>query len=418
MIEGGSLHQMQRTTPKPCVVQPVGDHNSGWKRVARRSSLTILDIMPMLPPFALERFFAKWEFAARHVAGASDVEPLPMRELLAHSDGEMRARWDDLQLGYTESAGHPLLRREIASLYESISPEQALVCAGAEEAIFILMHVLLRPGEHAVVTWPAYQSLYAVARSIGAHVDLLPLDPADGWALDLTRLQRLLRPNTRLLVVNHPHNPTGALPSREEFEALLDLARFAGCRVLSDEVYRGLEFSAGDQLPAACDRYEHAISLGVMSKAYGLAGLRIGWIATRDAEVLRRAAEFKDYTTICASAPSELLAIIALRARKALLERAHGIVAPNLARLDAFFDGHSGQFAWQRPRGGSTAFPALTTGEPIDDFVEALAHQEGVLLLPGTLFDHPGNHFRIGLGRRDLPTALDKIERFVATHAR
>ena len=371
----------------------------------------------MLPPFALERFFAKWEFVVRHVAGASDIEPVAMRELLALADDEMRARWDDLRLGYTESAGHPLLRKEIASLYETISPDQSLVFAGAEEAIFILMHVLLQPGEHAVVTWPAYQSLHAVAQSIGAHVDLLPLDPARGWALDLTQLQQLLRPTTRLIVVNFPHNPTGALPSREQFEALLDLARFAGCRVLSDEVYRGLESRPGDQLPAACDRYEHAVSLGVMSKAYGLAGLRIGWIATRDTEVLRRAAQFKDYTTICASAPSELLSIMALRAREALLERARSIVATNLARLDEFFAAHADQFAWQRPRGGSTAFPALTTGEPIDDFTESLARNESVLLLPGTLFDHPGNHFRIGLGRADLPDSLLRIERFLETRA-
>ncbi len=373
--------------------------------------------MTMLPPFALERFFARWEFIVRHVAGASDIEPVAMRELLTLADDEIRARWDNLRLGYTESAGHPLLRKEISSLYETVSPDQSLVFSGAEEAIFILMHVLLQPGEHAVVTWPAYQSLHAVAQSIGAHVDLLPLDPARGWALDLTQLQRLLRPTTRLIVVNFPHNPTGALPSREQFEALLDLARFAGCRVLSDEVYRGLEADPRDQLPAACDRYEHAISLGVMSKAYGLAGLRIGWIATRDAEARKRAAEFKDYTTICASAPSELLSIMALRAREALLERARGIVATNLALLDEFFAAHSGQFNWQPPRGGSTAFPALTTGEPIGDFTESLARNESVLLLPGTLFDYPGNHFRIGLGRSDLPDSLIRIERFLRTRS-
>jgi aspartate/methionine/tyrosine aminotransferase len=365
----------------------------------------------MLPPFTLERYFARWEFVVRHVACASDVEPVPMAELLALADDEMRERWDGLRLGYTESAGHPLLRREIASTYESIADDETLVFSGAGEAIYILMHVLLEPGEHAIVTWPAYQSLYEVARARGAHVDLLPLDASNGWALDLQKLQRMLRPTTRLLVVNFPHNPTGALPSAEEFEALLELARFAGCRVLSDEVYRGLEFSEGDRLPAACDRYEHAISLGVMSKAFGLAGLRIGWIATHDADVRHRAAAFKDYTTICASAPSELLSIMALRARQALLERARAIVTGNLHRLDDFFERHAGRFVWHRPRGGSTAFPELATGEPIDRFAESLAEREGVLLLPGTLFGMSGDHFRIGLGRTDLPQALEGIER-------
>ena len=371
----------------------------------------------MLPPFALERFFARWEFVVRHVACASDVEPLPMAELLAQADDELLRLWRDLKLGYTESAGHPLLRAEIAGTYERITPLDTLVFSGAEEAIFILMHVLLRPGEHAIVTWPAYQSLYDVARERGVHVDPLPLDAATGWAIDLPALQRMLRPTTRLIALNFPHNPTGALPDRAQFEAVMDLARYAGCRVLSDEVYRGLELPGVSRLPAACDLYEHAISLGVMSKAYGLAGLRIGWIATRDAEVRQRAASMKDYTTICASAPSELLAIMALRAREALLERANGIVRGNIEHLETFFERHAGAFRWHRPRGGSTAFPELTTGEPIDDFAESLAEREGVLLLPGTLFDVPGNHFRIGLGRADLPQALERLGRFVSERA-
>src|SRR5919199_6518809 len=193
-----------------------------------------------LPPFSLERYFARWEFTARHLLCASDVEPYRLDELLALADDETRAMWRDLRLGYTESAGHPLLRREIASMYDRVPPEGVLTFAGAEEAVFVLMHALLRPGEHAVVAWPAYQSLYEAARGAGAAVDLLPLDEARGWALDLDELQRRLRPTTRLIVVNFPHNPTGALPDRETFEALIDVARYSGCRLLSDEVYRGL----------------------------------------------------------------------------------------------------------------------------------------------------------------------------------
>lgn len=367
----------------------------------------------MLPPFKLERFFAQWEFVVRHVACASDVEPLPMAELLDLADDEMRERWSGLRLGYTESAGHPLLRREIAGLYERISPAETLVFSGAEEAIFVLMHTLLRPGEHAIVTWPAYQSLFEIARARGVHVDGLPLNAANGWAVDLDALQRLMRPTTRLIAVNFPHNPTGALPTRDVLDAIVAIARYGGCRLLCDEVYRGLEYEDGDRLPAGCDLYDGAISLGVMSKAYGLAGLRIGWIATRDAEVLERAAGMKDYTTICASAPSELLAIMGLRARQALLDRARTIVRGNLELAEDFFGRHAGQFRWHPPRGGSTAFPELITGEAIDAFAERLAEQEGVLLLPGTLFDAPGDHFRIGLGRADLAPALERIEAFV-----
>jgi aspartate/methionine/tyrosine aminotransferase len=365
-----------------------------------------------LPPFALERYFARWEFNVRHLLCASDVEGWRMDELLALADDECRALWRDLRLGYTESAGHPLLRAEIARLYERIAPDETMTFAGAEEAVFVLASVLLEPGEHAVVAWPAYQSLHEVARGAGAAVDLLPLDPARGWALDLDALQRLLRPTTRLIVVNFPHNPTGALPDRETFEALVAMARFAGCWLLSDEVYRGLEYRDEDRLPAACDLYEHAISLGVMSKSFALAGLRVGWIATRDREVLRRAAVLKDYTTICSAAPSEVLALIALRARERVLARSREIVTANLARLDRFFAERSGTFSWVRPRAGSIGFPSLDAPIPIDEFAAGLVEREGVLLLPGTQFGYPGNHFRIGFGRTDLPEALAGLERY------
>lgn len=371
-----------------------------------------------LPDFALERYFARWEFDVKHLLCASDVEGYPLTELLGLADDECRARWSNLKLGYTESAGHPLLRAEIARLYEHITPSDTLTFAGAEEAIYILMNVLLGAGDHAVVAWPAYQSLHEVARSTGAAVDLLPLDEDAGWALDLNALQRLLRPTTRLIVVNYPHNPTGALLDSETFRALVDMARYSGCWLLSDEVYRGLEYDDADRLPASCDLYEHAISLGVMSKAYALAGLRVGWIACRNAELMKRLAAFRDYTTICNSAPSEILALIALRAKETVLSRSRGIVTGNLTRLDRFFADWSDEFAWTRPRAGSVAFPRLTGSVSIDDFAAELIEREGVLLLPGSLFGHSGNHFRLGFGRRDLPEALAGLERFCAVKFR
>ena len=237
-----------------------------------------------LRPFKLERYFARWEFSAPYLLCSSDVEGYPMVELLALADEECRELWRGLKLGYTESPGLPLLRAEVARLYESVGAENVLMFAGAEEAIFVTLNTLLTPADHAIVTWPAYQSLYEVARGTGASVDLLPLDEGHGWELDLDALRQQMRPETRLIVVNFPHNPTGALVDRECFDALVALARDAGCWLFSDEVYRGLEYDQALRLPAAVDLYERAISLGVMSKTFALAGLRIGWIATRDAE--------------------------------------------------------------------------------------------------------------------------------------
>jgi aspartate/methionine/tyrosine aminotransferase len=362
--------------------------------------------------FELERFFARYEFAVEHLLCASDVEGLPMAEVLAMADDEAAALWAGLRLGYTESLGHPLLRREIATLYETVDPEEVVVFSGAEEAIFAVANTHLRPGDHAIVVWPAYQSLHEVARAAGADVTLHELRAADGWAIDVDRLRREVTPRTRLIVVNAPHNPTGALPDAATYRAVADIAAEAGAVLLSDEVYRFLELDEGERLPAGADVGPHGVSIGVMSKSFALAGLRIGWLASHDRALLDAATRFKDYTTICASAPAEILSLIALRSRDRVLARSRAIVDANLALLDRFFARRADAFAWVRPRGGSIAFPELLGPTPIDRFAEDLLEAQGVLLAPGSIFGHPGNHFRLGFGRTDLPVALGRLEAF------
>jgi aspartate/methionine/tyrosine aminotransferase len=366
-----------------------------------------------LTDFALERFFARWEFHVQHLLCASDVQGWPMADLLDLADDETRALWDGLTLGYTESTGHPLLRREIAALYDGIDPDEVLVFAGAEEAIFCLANVLLGPDDHAIVTWPGYQSLYEVARATGAAVTLHELREDAGWAIDLQALRGQLTPATRLIVINAPHNPTGMQPDRATFDGLVALAEEAGAHLVVDEVYRFLEFADEDRLPAGADALERGVSIGVMSKSFAMAGLRIGWLATRDRDLLERCARFKDYTTICSAAPSEVLALIGLRRRETVLARSQGIVAANLATLDAFFARWSDRFTWVRPRAGSVGFPRLTApGVTIDQWAADLVEAEGVLLLPGSQFGFPGDHFRLGFGRTDLPVALARSEAF------
>ena len=209
--------------------------------------------------------------------------------------------------------------------------------SGAEEAIFAVANTHLGPGDHAIVVWPAYQSLHEVARAAGADVTLHELHAADGWAIDVDRLRREVTPRTRLIVVNAPHNPTGALPDPATYRAVADIAAEAGAVLLSDEVYRFLELDEADRLPAGADVGPHGVSIGVMSKSFALAGLRIGWLASHDRALLDAAARFKDYTTICASAPAEILSLIALRARDRVLARSRAIVDANLALLDGFF---------------------------------------------------------------------------------
>ena len=216
--------------------------------------------------FALERYFARWEFNARYLLCASDIEGFTMAELLALADDETRTLWDGLHLGYTESTGHPLLRHEIAALYDTIDPAEVLTFAGAEEAVFCLMNILVGSGDHTIVTWPGYQSLYEVARANGSEITLHELRESTGWALDLDVLRRQLTPATRLIVVNLPHNPTGMLPDRSTFDGLVQIANEAGAHLLVDEVYRGLEVDPTDRLPTGADSMARGVSLGVMSK--------------------------------------------------------------------------------------------------------------------------------------------------------
>ena len=347
--------------------------------------------------FELERFFARYEFAVRHLLCASDLEGLPMAELLAMADPEAEALWRDLRLGYTESLGHPLLRREIAALYDTVDPDEVVVFSGAEEAIFAIANVHLQPGDHAIVVWPAYQSLHEVARAAGADVTLHELHAADGWAIDVDAMRRQVTPRTRLVVVNAPHNPTGSLPDAATYRGVAELAADAGAILLSDEVYRFLELDPADRLPAGADVGAHGVSIGVMSKSFALAGLRIGWLASRDRALLDAAARFKDYTTICASAPAEILALIALRARERVLARSQAIVETNLALLDGFFARQADRFTWIRPRGGSIAFPAAPWADADRPVRHGPARSRGRAARAGLDLRPPGQPLPAGL---------------------
>lgn len=377
-----------------------------------------------LSPFKLERYFAQYEFNVQYTLCSSDCEALTIHDLLEF-EPDARERFEQHWLGYTESPGAPTLRAEIARVYETALAEHILVHTGAEEAIFLFMHAALQAGDHVIVHAPCYQSLTEVARRIGCEVSLWRARAENEWALDVDELRALIKPHTSVIVVNTPHNPTGWLMPRGDsssretsFLRVNEIARERNIILFSDEVYREAEYDAALRLPSACDVNDSAVSLGVLSKTYGLPGLRIGWIATRNAQIYERMAALKDYTTICNSAPSEFLAELALRHRAKLVRRNLEIIARNLRLLDEFFAEHAEQFAWVRPQAGPIAFPKLLQGGA-DDFCHALVTQQGVLLLPGRLFDddaqpmHLENHFRIGFGRKNMPEALARLKEFL-----
>ena len=366
----------------------------------------------ILSPFKLERYFAKYEFNAEFLLCSSDCESMSVADLLAFEEGATE-RFQNHWLGYTESQGSPTLRKEIAGMYTTTQPEDVLVFSGANEAIYLFMMAALKGNDHVIVHTPHYQALSEVAKGIGCEISPWKARESHGWSLDLDELKSLVRSNTKAIIVNVPHNPTGYLMSRNDFDVLNQITQERNILLFSDEVYRESEYDVNDRLPAAVDYGAHAVSLGVTSKTYGLAGLRIGWLATKNRDLYNKIASLKDYTTICNSAPSEFLAEIAIRHRSTLASRNLEIIKKNISIIDDLFAHHSSLFTWHRPRAGSMGFPKLLQGD-VGSFCDNLVKKAGILLLPGSMYDETDNHFRLGLGRRNLPQAVERLESYLS----
>jgi aspartate/methionine/tyrosine aminotransferase len=371
--------------------------------------------------FALEAYFARWEGQVRHNLTASECEPLRLTDLLAMADGAGQARWDGLALGYGDPLGAIWLREQIASLYDTIEADGLLCFAGAQEGIYCAMHALLGAGEHAIVVTPNYQSAETIPLSLCA-VTGMALDPAQGWTLDIDAVAAAIRPNTRLISINFPNNPTGKILERDRFDALVALCRKHGIWLFSDEVYRMIERDPDTRLPQAVDVYERGLSLNVMSKAYGLPGLRIGWIACRDRALLQRMEQLKHYLSICNAAPSEVLAQIALSAGDRILARNRSLAAGNLALVQNVFSTFPGLLDWHVPEGGITGYPRYRGADGVERFAARLMQEEGVLVLPASVYrselgDTPADRFRLGFGRAGMAAGLAALHR-VLEHAR
>lgn len=370
-----------------------------------------------IQPFDLEVYFAKYEFSAPHLLCSSDCEAMSIGELLSLQDGATE-QFHNQWLGYTESAGDPQLRDLVAGRYESMKSDNALILSGAQEGITLFTNCVLQPDDHVIVMFPAYQSLYQIAEDMGCEVTywILQDDDNNAWSLDLDFLRDNIRKNTRAILINTPHNPTGYVISETMLDEIISLCRKHDLYLFCDEVYKGLELGDTQATPSACDRYEKAVSLGVMSKAFGLAGLRIGWVASQDTSLLDEMLNQKFYTTICNSAPSEFLAITALQNAKSILTRNRRIIETNIGHINRFAHDYPTVFHWTSPQAGSIAFPRLAIDTPSDEFCVHLVETQGVMLLPSTVYNYGNRHFRLGLGRKNLLTALEHLSDYVETH--
>ncbi len=364
----------------------------------------------MIPkPFALERFFAAHEFSAQRLLSCSDCDALGLSEVLTGADDDVKRLFADLQLGYTPSRGLPLLRREIAGLYTGVDVDDVL-CVVPQEGILLGLSALVEPGMRVVITVPAYQSLVEVVRHRGGIVvPWIAQEGADAFCFDVDELEVLLRDATGLVVVNVPHNPTGALPSPTEWQRIVDLVRRSGARLFCDEMYRGLEHPPA-QLASAVDVDDRALVLCGLSKSLSAPGLRSGWLVSRDPTLMERLALMKDWTTLCAAGPAEVLALAVLRRRQSILAINRACIAQNRAVVDDVVAGDA-RFGWRRPRGGSVALLRLLREPSAAAFCERVLRETQTMVVPGSLFDFGGSapapsaglpgdhHVRLGLGR-------------------
>lgn len=363
--------------------------------------------------FKLECYFGLYEFTAPYLLTQSDCESMTAEQLLAMEPGAKEAylqQW----LGYTETWGDPELRELISRLYQNMAAENILVFHGAQEAIFAYMNVMLDPGDHMIAMYPNYQSAYEVANSIpDCQFSMWWLkDDGEKWVIDFDELEGLIQPNTKVLAINSPNNPTGYTFTNDEIRRLCEICKKHDIYLFADEVYKGLEMD-GEKRDWMADHYDRCVSLGVMSKAYGLAGLRVGWLASKDTEMLNKVVKFKHYMSICDSAPSEFLSKVALKHSDELLDRSRSLIEENIKLADQFFDKYDYLFEKKAITCGPVAFHKLLIDMPVGEFCQMAVDKKGVLLLPAGIYDMDGQYFRMGYGRKGVPEALEKFEEFL-----
>lgn len=369
--------------------------------------------------FELERWMSHWELLVTYDICESGILPLSiadLAELLGPDDGPaLVERILTMPQSYSEARGTEELRTLLAGTYRGVSPEDVLVTTGAIEANFLALNSILEPGDHVVAVSPAYQQLQSVPRAIGAEVSLWDLaQPEGGFAYDLDRLETLLRPNTKAIIINTPHNPTGAILTSEQLDRVIELAAERDAWILSDEAYRWLEFPDGEKLVEPTrNRYPKTISVGTVSKPFGMPGLRIGWFAA-NAEVAQTAWALRDYISLSPMKSSDAITCALIAHRDRVIPRNQSIMAENLATARSWFAANADIVGWQEPRGALLAMMTYTADLDSVTLANRLATEAGVMLAPGSAFGLEG-HLRIGIGQR--PTVfregLELTEQFL-----
>jgi aspartate/methionine/tyrosine aminotransferase len=369
-----------------------------------------------ITPFSTELFFAQYEFSTPYQLCNSDCETVSVAELLQMAEIPLE-QFGQLALGYTETLGHPQLREAIAEAYHSVSPDDVVMLGTPIEGIYLTARALLNPGDEVIVLSPAYDALINMFEHIvGAEGTkkwkFLPGDSR--WELDFDQLTELISPETKMLVVNFPHNPTGYLPTQDQFHQLIELVEQNDLLLFCDEMYFGLVHSGTPTIDSTVDVTDKAVVLSGLSKTHGLPGLRTGWLIIKDEQLRGEIVNWKFYTSICASAPSEFLALVAWKVRDRLRERSIAQIEHNLKLAEDFFQRWPDLFTWRRPMAASVALVGMNVPS-VTAFSTKMAEEAGVLIHPATTLDYDDQHTRMGFGRAAFGTALEKFEEYLSS---
>lgn len=366
-------------------------------------------------PFGVEQWMNAYETRCEWNLAETCVESLTVAELLALA-GQTASILDELlplRLTYGDIEGSDRLRQAIAGLYARQTPHNVVVTHGAIGANALVYTALVEPGDRVVCVAPAYQQHYSIPESYGAEVRILRLREENGFLPDLAELRQLAGGAARLIAITNPNNPTGSLMDRGLLERIAEVAASCGAWVLCDEVYRGLDQQGEGTTASMADLYDKGISTGSMSKAFSLAGLRLGWIAG-PTEVLRAVSIHRDYNTISVGRLDDLFARIALEHKDAILARSREIVQGNLAILDAWVAGRA-DVTYVKPRSGTTALLKYSQDLPSRDLCVRLIEETGVMLTPGSALDVEG-YLRIGYANHPevLQGGLSRLGEFLS----
>jgi aspartate/methionine/tyrosine aminotransferase len=355
----------------------------------------------------------------------SCCESLSFAQLLAF---DKTNTLDQLDLGYATIPGSPALRQAIATIHQRVLPNPQVIDAdnvavfcGAQEALFATFNALNSQTEstasEAIILTPCYPSILAVPEQLGVTVKAVELSFDNQWQFTIDDIKARLSNNTRFIVLNSPHNPTGAVMPRELAQEIVTLAREQGIYLISDEVSVLSTHQESDKVELDIHHpllaYEKTIAIGVMSKSFGLGGVRIGWAVTQDKALLQRLLDIKGYTSICSSATDEHLATIAINNHQQIIKRNNHIIKTNLAAFSQFIETNGNRFEWHPPKGGILTLVKSNLVIDIHQLAEKLAVEHQVLILPGDLFDIEGNYFRLGLGQSNFVEGLQRFQALV-----